>query len=69
MAGRAPCCFCCSACCLGCLGVVLDEDTGQLQDGSLKKTKETKKKHAITRAITPAITRLSRDNPRDNPPR
>ena len=41
--GPCPCCFCCSACYLGCLGVVLDEDTGQLQDGSLKKTNETKK--------------------------
>ena len=67
LGGPCPCCFCCSSCCLGCLGVVLDEETGQLHDGSLKKTKETKIKHAITRAITPAITRLSHDNPRDNP--
>ena len=43
--------------------------SGQLHDGGVKKTKETKKRHAITHAITPAITRLSRDNPRDNPPR
>ena len=39
-----------------CLGWVLDEETRQLQDGGLGRTKETKKKHAITTSITHAIT-------------
>ena len=43
LGGPCPCCFCCSSCCSGWLGFVLDEDTGQLHDGGLRKTKETKK--------------------------
>ena len=39
----------------------------QLQDCGLGRTKERKKKHAITTAITHGITQLERDNPRDKP--
>ena len=56
LGGPCPCSFCCSSRCSGWLGFVLNEDMGQLHDGGMRKTKETKKKHAITTAITRAIT-------------
>ena len=52
----ALCYFCCtSSCCCCCLGCLFDEETRQLQDGGLRRTKEIKK-HAITTAIAQAIT-------------